>query len=298
VSDTDKDSTVIRKPRSRAKRLAVLQFAVLAAASATLGLLWYKLAEERTAMKAAVQFAAGVSERLARAEANAAELRTRLTAAETEAASARARADELTSEVQEKDSGAQRLRGAHAALKEKLNPEIKKGEIHLTRIGGRIRVDLLDRILFDPGKADLTAGGKDVLSRVGAILLELDDRQIQVSGHTDDPPIAQPLLGAFGTTWELSAARAVNVVLYLQEKAKVPGKRLVAAGYGHFQPIANNGGAAGRARNRRIEILLTPSLEGRPLQALSAPTPTAPGSTEANLAKTGKPIAKRPAKRK
>ncbi len=249
-------------------------------------------------MKAALRLAAGVSERLATAEANAAELRTRLTAAETEAASARAHADDLTSEVQEKDSEPQRLKGAYAALKEKLNPEIKKGEIHLTRVGGRIRVDLLDRILFDPGKADLTAGGKDVLSRVGAILLELDDRQIQVSGHTDDPPISQPLLGAFGTTWELSAARAVSVVIYLQEKARVPGKRLVAAGYGQFQPIANNGGAAGRAQNRRVEILLTPSLEGRPLPALSSPTPTAPGSAEANLAKTGKPIAKRPAKRR
>jgi chemotaxis protein MotB len=292
VLDTDDEFTVVRQPRSRATWLA--QLAALAAASAALVLLWSKLAEERTAAKGALQLAAGVSERLARAEAGAAELRARLAAAETEAASARARAEGLTSEVWEKDSGPQRLRGTYAALEEKLDREIRRGEIHLTRVGGRIQVDLLDRLLFDSGKADLTAGGRDVLSRVGAILLELSDRQIQVSGHTDDPP----LRGAFATSWELSSARAVNVVRFLQEKAKVPGKRLVAASYGQFQPVADNAAAAGRIRNRRIEILLTSSLEGRPLPALPSPTaPTAPASAETKPAKTAKPIAKRPPKR-
>lgn len=286
MSDTDDDSPVIRQPRSRATRFA--QLAAFAAALATLVLLWSKLAEERKAAKGALQLAAGISERLARAEADAAELKARLTAAETEAASARARAEELTSKVWEKDSGPMRLRGTYAALEEKLNHELKRGEIHLARVDGRIQLDLLDRLLFDFGKAELTAGGREVLSRVGAILIELSDRQIQVSGHTDDPPMR----GAFVTSWELSSARAVNVVRYLQEKAKVPGKRLVAAGYGQFQPVADNAAAAGRIRNRRIEILLMPSLEGKPLPAL--PSPTAPASTEA---KPAKPIAKRPPKR-
>ena len=64
----------------------------------------------------------------------------------------------------------------------------------------------------------------------------------------------------FPTNWELSVARATNVVRFLQEKAKVPGERLVASGYGEFHPVASNKSSAGRARNRRIEILLVPTM--------------------------------------
>ncbi len=296
MPDTDEESTVSegpRKSRSGAKRLAV-QLAVLAGAAATLGSFWYKLAEERMAKKGALQIAAGLAERLAKAEAGVAELRSRLSVAETEAASARVRAEELTSEGREKDLAPQKLGGTYAALEEKLKSEIKKGEVHLTQAGGRIKVELVDKILFGSADADLTAGGKDVLSRVGATLTELGDRQIQVSGHTDDSPMAQPRRGELATSWELSAARAASVARFLQEKAKVPGKRLVAAGYGQFQPVAENAGAAGRARNRRIEILLTPSLPERPLTALPSPTPA---SAQAKPAKTAKPFAKRAAKK-
>jgi chemotaxis protein MotB len=88
----------------------------------------------------------------------------------------------------------------------------------------------------------------------------MDDKQIQVSGHTDSNPISDKLTQQFPTNWELSVARAVNVVRFLQEKANVPPKNLTATGYGQYHPIASNKSNAGRARNRRIEILLTPSL--------------------------------------
>jgi len=89
----------------------------------------------------------------------------------------------------------------------------------------------------------------------------MDDKQIQVSGHTDSHPISEKLATQFPTNWELSTARAVNVVRFLQEKANVPAKNLVATGYGEYHPIASNKSSSGRARNRRIEILLTPSLD-------------------------------------
>jgi chemotaxis protein MotB len=99
--------------------------------------------------------------------------------------------------------------------------------------------------------------------RVGAILAAINDKQIQVSGHTDQLPIGEKRSAQFPTNWELSVARATNVVRFLQEKANVPGDRLVASGYGEFHPVASNKTSAGRARNRRIEILLTPLLEGK-----------------------------------
>ena len=88
----------------------------------------------------------------------------------------------------------------------------------------------------------------------------MDDKQIQVSGHTDSNPISEKLASQFPTNWELSVSRAINVVRFLEEKANVPAKNLIATGYGQHHPIASNKSAAGRARNRRIEILLTPSL--------------------------------------
>ncbi len=95
-----------------------------------------------------------------------------------------------------------------------------------------------------------------------AVLAKVDDKQIQVSGHTDNSPISEKLAPIFPSNWELSAARAVNVVKVLADQ-KVPAARMLAAGYGEFHPVAKNANAQGRARNRRIEILLTPLLESK-----------------------------------
>jgi chemotaxis protein MotB len=152
------------------------------------------------------------------------------------------------------------LKGTYDKLEDKMKDEIAKGDISLSQDGGRLRVGLVDKILFDSGEAAISKRGEEVLARVGAVLAAIDDKQIQVSGHTDRTPISDKLAGQFPSNWELSTARAINVVRFLSEKASVPPQRLVASGYGEYHPIANNKTAAGRAKNRRIEILLTPSL--------------------------------------
>jgi chemotaxis protein MotB len=136
-----------------------------------------------------------------------------------------------------------------------MKDEIAKGDIQLTESGGKLRVGLVDKILFDSGEASVSKRGEGVLARLGAVLASIEDRQIQVSGHTDNTPISDKLKQQFPTNWELSVARATNVVRFLQEKAAVPAERLVASGYGEYQPIAKNQTAAGRAKNRRIELL-------------------------------------------
>jgi chemotaxis protein MotB len=168
--------------------------------------------------------------------------------------------DNLAKSVEEKSSELATLKGTTDELKEKMKDEIAKGDIQLTESGGKLRVGLVDKILFDSGEASISKRGEGVLARVGAVLASIEDRHIQVSGHTDNTPISDKLKAQFPTNWELSVARATNVVRFLQDEAKVPPDRLVASGYGENQPIASNRTSAGRAKNRRIELLLTPSL--------------------------------------
>ena len=168
--------------------------------------------------------------------------------------------DNLVKSVEEKSSELASLKGTTDELREKMKDEIAKGDIQLTESGGKLRVGLVDKILFDSGEASVSKRGESVLARVGTVLTSIEDRQIQVSGHTDNTPISDKLKQQYPTNWELSVARAANVVRFLQEKAAVPADRLVATGYGEYQPIASNKSSAGRARNRRIELLLTPAL--------------------------------------
>jgi chemotaxis protein MotB len=113
-------------------------------------------------------------------------------------------------------------------------------------------------VFFDPGQAVLQAGGRAELDKLAAALIELD-RQIpkdiawvlRVDGHTDIRPIAAPR-----TNWDLSAARAIAVVQYLISRGVSP-QRLVAAGFGEFQPIDTDRTEEAFARNRRIELKLT-----------------------------------------
>jgi chemotaxis protein MotB len=182
--------------------------------------------------------------------------------------------DQLSQVVQEKDAELARLKATYQDLEEKMKAEIADGEIRLTQAEGRIQVDLVDKILFDSGEASITERGAGVLSRLGAVLVGVEGRTIQVSGHTDDSPPSQRLAATFPTNWELSVARAVNVVRFLGEKASVPPGKLVAAGHGDTKPVASNATPKGRARNRRIEILLIPDLpagkQGQPKTAADA----------------------------
>jgi chemotaxis protein MotB len=183
---------------------------------------------------------------------------------------------ELSKDVAAKAGELAELKGTYDKLEEKMKDEIAKGDISLSQDGGKLRVGLVDKILFDSGEAQISKRGEGVLGRVGAVLAAIDDKQIQVSGHTDKTPISEKLAPQFPTNWELSAARATNVVRFLSEKAGVPAERLVASGYGEFHPVASNKSPAGRARNRRIEILLTPTLAPKAIASKAGPSKPSP----------------------
>jgi chemotaxis protein MotB len=250
--DPNYDPTLAMKPRSSAPW--VLAFAALAGAGGTGYWLYQGRQHARQDVTAATQ-------RAETAEAAQKELTQKVDKLESEKTELATAKEELAKDVQAKTGELAQLKGTYDKLEEKMKDEISKGDIRLSQSGGRLRVDLVDKILFDSGEAVISKRGEGVLARVGAVLATVEDKQIQVSGHTDSNPISEKLTTQFPTNWELSVARAVNVVRFLQEKAEVPAKSLIASGYGQFHPIASNKNAHGRARNRRIEILLTPSLD-------------------------------------
>lgn len=212
-------------------------------------------------------------------EGQLAEREAELTALKGQLAELAAKSEELTQSLESAAAELAKLKEDAGALEDKLQAEIAKGEIQVKQLGQRIQVDLVDRVLFDSGEAALSTRGQDVLGRVAAVLQTIENKQIQVSGHTDDVPIKnEELKKQFPTNWELSSARAVNVVRYLSETGGVKQERLTAAGYGEYHPIASNATPTGRAKNRRIEILLTPSLDAKKA-ALATPKPTASPTT-------------------
>lgn len=158
----------------------------------------------------------------------------------------------------QKDEEIRRLRGTYDGLVKNLEGEIAKGEIKVKQIRDRLSVQLVEKILFDSGKADIKPEGKAVLEKVGNVLKSVNDKQIRIEGYTDSMPISAGLRGKYPTNWELSTLRATTVLRFLQEKAGVDGKYLSAVGYGAHRPVAANDTEQGRAENRRIEIVLTP----------------------------------------
>ena len=122
--------------------------------------------------------------------------------------------------------------------------------------GNELVVDLSAQILFDSGGAEVNEAGQKVLAEVGRSLSALKDYTIQVGGHTDHQRVTNPeTQERFPTNWELSTARATNVVRFLEERGKIPGTRLVATGFNQFRPVAGNTTEEGRQKNRRIELM-------------------------------------------
>jgi len=110
-----------------------------------------------------------------------------------------------------------------------------------------------ERVLFSPGDAEITIKGHKALKALGGIL-QRSDVFVRVEGNTDNLPIST---GQYPSNWELSLARAVNVVKYLASEGEISPERLSAAGYADTHPKATNDNVQNRQLNRRVDIVLT-----------------------------------------
>jgi len=142
----------------------------------------------------------------------------------------------------------------------RLKSMISSGKLQVEIRKGRMIVKMSDKILFDPGKTKLKADGQSALKQLAAVLKDIGGRDFLVAGHTDNIPIKTR---QFRSNWELSAARAVQVVKFLQAEGVDP-KRLSAAGYSEYDPVGDNSTDDGRRTNRRIEIVLMPNIAELP----------------------------------
>lgn len=147
----------------------------------------------------------------------------------------------------------------------KFKDEIEKGEIRIIIDGNLQRFTFSDRVLFDSGEAVLKKGGREILATVGRLLR--DNRyiryekgnwqelykSIQINGHTDNVPINTE---QFPSNWELSSARAMAVLRFFEIESQIDPSVMLSTGYGEYHPIATNKTKRGRAKNRRIEIIL------------------------------------------
>jgi chemotaxis protein MotB len=157
-----------------------------------------------------------------------------------------------------KEEEIKRLTRTQEELSKSLQDEIAKGNITIQQVRDRLTINMVDRVLFDSGQAQVKPAGVKVLKQVSDILKTVTDKQIRIEGHTDNVPISSKLQDRFKTNWELSTARATTVVRYLIDQGSVDRQHLSAVGYADTQPLASNDSEGGRSSNRRIEIVLYP----------------------------------------
>ena len=134
-------------------------------------------------------------------------------------------------------------------LMKRLQSMISSGKLKVEIRKGRMIVKMSDKILFDPAKTKLKDDGKEALKQLAAVFKDIGNRDFLVAGHTDNVPIKTR---KFPSNWDLSAARAVEVVKFLQNEGVDP-KHLGAAGFSEHDPVGDNSLDDGRRANRRID---------------------------------------------
>jgi chemotaxis protein MotB len=148
------------------------------------------------------------------------------------------------------------------ALKEKLQKALlgfQQNGLTVDIRNGKVYVSLTDKLLFPSGSIVIDARGKMALEQLAAVLNKEPDINIAVEGHTDNKKVVN--LGQIKDNWDLSVLRATSVSRYLTEVEKVDPHRITATGKSEYQPIDAANTPEALARNRRIEIVLTPKLD-------------------------------------
>lgn len=138
----------------------------------------------------------------------------------------------------------------------KTKPDFGKG-VDVSVVGDVTTVTLPNTILFDSGKVTLKSASKQVLGNIATVLnRDYASQKIRVEGHTDNEPIRKTKK-LWADNWDLSCNRAMAVLRYLVSKGISP-KRIYAAGYSYYKPVASNASTSGRAKNRRVAIVVSP----------------------------------------
>ena len=171
-----------------------------------------------------------------------------------------ARSNVLEKRALEEAERAKRLESDLSEMSSKLKEQL----VSLQETKNLLRVTFVNSLLFDSGSATLKEKGREALSTVADFLQKQKDKMIRIEGHTDNRPIKGNLLDRYPSNWELSFARSISIVKFLESQNISPA-RMSATGHSFYRPVASNETDEGRARNRRTVILLSsprPKVEG------------------------------------
>ena len=198
------------------------------------------------------------------------DLLTQLEAKEKALAAEKARLAKLSSDFKDRSDRVNELEGMIAAkeasmkkLKETLSKSLKAFEgkgLTVQQKDGKVYVSMENKLLFESGSWAVGAEGKKAVVAVGKVLGDNPEISVLIEGHTDNDKFAGAV-GQIENNWDLSTKRATAIVNILTENAKVSKQNLTAAGRGEFLPLISNDTPEGKAKNRRIEIILTPKLD-------------------------------------
>jgi chemotaxis protein MotB len=199
------------------------------------------------------------------------ELLAKLEAKEKALAAEQDRLNKMKSELQASSQRLSELEGLIAAkeasmkkLKETLSKALNAFEgkgLTVEQKNGKVYVSMENKLLFQTGSWAVGTEGKKAVVEVGKVLAQNPDITVLIEGHTDNDKILGNIGGGIESNWDLSTKRATAIVNILAENAGIQKKNLSAAGRGEFAPIMSNDTNEGKAKNRRIEIILTPKLD-------------------------------------
>lgn len=167
------------------------------------------------------------------------------------------RLSELESMMAQKEAGMKKLK---ETLSKALNAFEGKG-LTIEQKNGKVYVSMENKLLFQTGSWAVGVEGKKAVVELGKVLAQNPDISVLIEGHTDDDKILGNIGGGIENNWDLSTKRATAIVNILCDISGVKKDNLTAAGRGEFAPIAGNDSPEGKAKNRRIEIILTPKLD-------------------------------------
>ena len=235
------------------------QSQLLATTSGTLATLQdaYAALEQNSneALQASIEKNRGLLEEIQIKEGELLSERTRLDSLKRELSSRIARVEELEGLVAAKEA-------LMSALKTALTDALvsfKGNGLSVEQRDGKVYVSMENKLLFQSGSWSVGNTGKQALKKLGNVLAANPEIAVLIEGHTDsDPYIGNDNLSG---NWDLSTKRATEIVKLLLKNNKIKAENLTAAGRGQYQPLATNKTAAGKAKNRRIEVILTPKLD-------------------------------------
>lgn len=188
-------------------------------------------------------------------EADLAEKEQTLRQAQENLDASAARVSELEGIIAAKEAQMKKLKNAISAAL----TNFEGNGLTVEQRDGKVYVSMENKLLFESGSWDVNARGREAVVELGKVLANNKEIAVLIEGHTDNVPYGEQ--GLIKNNWDLSTKRATAIVSILTENNAIPKENLTAAGRGEYAPIASNATSDGKAKNRRIEVVLTPKLD-------------------------------------